>query len=500
MKESMAESPAETPILEFYHDCSILLTGFSGFLGKSIAEKLLYSCPEIKCIYVLMRAKKGVRAEERVSKICNSVLFDRVHKQGFGSVRKIVPILGDLALPDLGISAEDREKLAENVSIVFHSASTASHNDAIRATMETNFLGTIRVFDLAREMTNLKSMVYVSTAYSNSKNMYVDEIVYPSHFKPLDFISLLNWADDDTLETFKPKILRDYINMNVFSKSLTEIYLQENAKDVPLCIVRPSIITSTWKEPFPGFVEGLCGTTAAFYGAMTGIRNYMYFKPSSIVDLIPLDISTNLIITASWYSATMSKDKCNVFNCTSEGRNSIKCEEMGKLVKAYIRKYPSSTALATPGFIAVESKTVALLRNFYSSFIAAPVIDTALRLQGKKPQLFEEYQILKRYDPFNNYVLSHSWTFPCKNVSNMLAVMTLIDRNIFNFDISKLSWPEYMEGYILGIRKHILKEELSNLESAKKHVYKLRIRGNLFRLTIGLIALAPVTRWLWNKH
>lgn len=44
-------------VREFYKGKTILLTGSTGFVGKVILEKLLYSCPDIRRIYLLIRAK-----------------------------------------------------------------------------------------------------------------------------------------------------------------------------------------------------------------------------------------------------------------------------------------------------------------------------------------------------------------------------------------------------------------------------------------------------------
>ena len=47
------------------------LTGGTGFLGQGIIEKLLYSCPEVKKIIVLIRNKRGVTPEDRLKSLAN---------------------------------------------------------------------------------------------------------------------------------------------------------------------------------------------------------------------------------------------------------------------------------------------------------------------------------------------------------------------------------------------------------------------------------------------
>jgi fatty acyl-CoA reductase len=40
-------------------------------MGKVLLEKLLYSCADIKQIFILMRSKKGKTAQERVDDFVN---------------------------------------------------------------------------------------------------------------------------------------------------------------------------------------------------------------------------------------------------------------------------------------------------------------------------------------------------------------------------------------------------------------------------------------------
>ena len=58
-------------IAQFYAGKTVALTGGTGFLGQGIIEKLLYSCPEVKKIIVLIRNKRGVTPEDRLKSLAN---------------------------------------------------------------------------------------------------------------------------------------------------------------------------------------------------------------------------------------------------------------------------------------------------------------------------------------------------------------------------------------------------------------------------------------------
>ena len=59
-------------------------------------------------------------------------LFDKVRSDNPAALSKVVPILGDITEPGLGIGETDLELLKENVSIVFHLAATIKFDAPIR--------------------------------------------------------------------------------------------------------------------------------------------------------------------------------------------------------------------------------------------------------------------------------------------------------------------------------------------------------------------------------
>jgi len=65
-------------VTEFYKGKNILVTGTTGFVGKVILEKLLFSLEDIH-IYILIRGKKGSSVNERFKKeIIDSECFSRL--------------------------------------------------------------------------------------------------------------------------------------------------------------------------------------------------------------------------------------------------------------------------------------------------------------------------------------------------------------------------------------------------------------------------------------
>ena len=72
-------TPQYQPIAEFYAGKTVALTGGTGFLGQGIVEKLLYSCPDVKKIILLIRNKRGVTPEDRLKSLADKpVCFFKV--------------------------------------------------------------------------------------------------------------------------------------------------------------------------------------------------------------------------------------------------------------------------------------------------------------------------------------------------------------------------------------------------------------------------------------
>jgi alcohol-forming fatty acyl-CoA reductase len=69
---SLPEPSDSTSVIDFYKGRNIFVTGFTGFMGKVLVEKLLWSCEGIGNIYILVRPKKGGTPSKRLDEIFQS--------------------------------------------------------------------------------------------------------------------------------------------------------------------------------------------------------------------------------------------------------------------------------------------------------------------------------------------------------------------------------------------------------------------------------------------
>lgn len=71
----------------------------------------------------------------------------------------MLPIEGDITQPELAISSSDRLTLVRTVNIVFHSAATIKFDEKLKLSVTINMLGTQRLVELCKRMTNLEALV-----------------------------------------------------------------------------------------------------------------------------------------------------------------------------------------------------------------------------------------------------------------------------------------------------------------------------------------------------
>uniref|UniRef100_A0A8W7Q3E7 Fatty acyl-CoA reductase n=1 Tax=Anopheles coluzzii TaxID=1518534 RepID=A0A8W7Q3E7_ANOCL len=162
MATTTTTAAAAASIAESYAGRSIFITGATGFMGKIMVEKLLRDCGELRCIYLLIRAKKGVDPAQRKEEYVKNIVFDHVRERYSERLGKIRLIRGDILSPGLGLSDDDRRELTENVELVFHCAANVRFDQHIRQAVDINLNGTIRVLGLAEQMRRLVSFVHVS--------------------------------------------------------------------------------------------------------------------------------------------------------------------------------------------------------------------------------------------------------------------------------------------------------------------------------------------------
>lgn len=84
-------------------------------------------------IYILIRPKNGQNTKQRLEDFVQSNFFTSCGRLDTSILRsKISAVVGDITIPQLGLSEEHRQLLIDNVSIVFHSAASVKFDDPLK--------------------------------------------------------------------------------------------------------------------------------------------------------------------------------------------------------------------------------------------------------------------------------------------------------------------------------------------------------------------------------
>ncbi|ABX04744.1 MAG TPA: hypothetical protein DEF47_08680 [Herpetosiphon sp.] len=151
--------PAINPLgLAPYHEHmpqSILLTGATGFLGPYLLAELLTQTSAH--IYCVVRAADETQA---FAKIRQQLEHANRWEPAFAS--RLIVMLGDLSLPQLGMTAADWQMLAQTIDRIYHNGAVVNLAHSYAQLKASNVQATIDLLRLASQV-KLKSMHFSST-------------------------------------------------------------------------------------------------------------------------------------------------------------------------------------------------------------------------------------------------------------------------------------------------------------------------------------------------
>ncbi|KAI3695083.1 hypothetical protein L1987_78071 [Smallanthus sonchifolius] len=241
---------------------------------------------------------------------------------------KVTPVAGDISLENLGVTDIDLlNEMRRQVEVVVSSAATTKFDERYDVAFAINALGVKHVSSFVNECTNIKLLLHVSTAYVSGER---SGIILETPFKmgeTLNGKNNLNIKEEKKmiLETHRQLViekaneeaissamknfgiqrakLHGWPNTYVFTKAMGEMLLLEGLRqDVSLVVLRPTIITSTYKEPFPGWIEGIKTIDSYIATYARGRTSTFLGDPSKVLDFV-VEYANMILFGAfnAWY-------------------------------------------------------------------------------------------------------------------------------------------------------------------------------------------------------
>ncbi|XP_037953609.1 putative fatty acyl-CoA reductase CG5065 [Teleopsis dalmanni] len=439
---------------DFYDDAVIFVTGATGFVGKTLLEKLLWSFPQVRCIYILIREKNGKSVNARFHEFQQHKIFERIRLNVPKRLEKLVCLKGNIESDDFGLSNTDKKILCTQVNVIFHSAATVRFNERLKVAAQVNAIGTWHLLELCKQMPQLKSFVYVSTAYCNPGRKFVDEMIYPT-LPPVnwkDFVNCTKRIPDAYFNSLANYIKGPHPNTYTFTKSIAEQIVNDYKHHLPIVIVRPSIVTAAYHEPYPGWIDNIQGITGIMMEIGKGTISSILGDKNIICDIIPVDFVVNSMLLMA-QKATVGI--VNISNSTSGVTNPITWQQLGCLTLKWSRIYPTKRLMMYPNFKYRKSFIYHEIAVIILHYIPAFLMDLLTLLQHKKKFVLPIAKKFRQACLAGKTFSLNEWIF--RNRSRYYYKQLLCSENAHNmcWDLETLNYDLYIRKFVIGIQKYL---------------------------------------------
>lgn len=199
---------------------AVLLTGATGFLGAFLlAELMARTDAKVHC---LVRARDP---EEALARLRDNLGGYQLWRDEYAE--RIVTVVGDLGLPDMGLSDEEQADLAARVDAIYHCAAQVSWLLPYSHLREVNVGGLVRVLRLACRGDTLP-VHYVSSLGT-------------AFMRPFEYREMVKWVTqtsglgtESILELPLGYIESKWVNMHIVKEA--------RARGIPITLYAPGLI------------------------------------------------------------------------------------------------------------------------------------------------------------------------------------------------------------------------------------------------------------------
>ena len=326
-----------TDISQAFRDHEVLLTGGNGFLGKVVLGLLLDRLPDFKHVHILLRPRLGASPEDRfrsetlASPALAPMAQRVVEKRGRDFLRKQITVWpADISRVNCGLESAALDTLAGRIGVIINCAGEVEFFPPLDVSFSSNVDGVEGIVKLARSLSS--KLLHVSTCYvCGAVDGLVEETepilgFYPQRRGPHDVsfqhIEELRYCRErirhiyDSDVTVAPpgrgskevvqrltalgKQRADHwgwVNTYTYAKSLGEQIIAAEP-NLDYAIVRPAIVESSLRFPFPGWIEG--GRTAAplVLMALGGLRDWPA-RGDIPLEIVPVDLVAAAILVVA---------------------------------------------------------------------------------------------------------------------------------------------------------------------------------------------------------
>lgn len=480
----------------------ILVTGTTGFLGKTVLEKLLRCVPDIGGIHLLVRgnARHPDALERFYSEIATSPVFERLRDpdpEAFAELleAKVQCITGELTRPCFGLSRSQFEELAGRVDLVINSAASVNFREELDKALTINTLSLDNLTDFAHAGGDIP-VVQVSTCYVNGINNgeIREEVIRPAgqylprsdegYYEIDELLHLLQDKVTDVRSRYTGRMLeKKLVELGIreanrfgwsdtytFTKWLGEQRLLKALRKRTVTIVRPSIIESALEDPMPGWIEGVKVADAVILAYAREKVTLFPGRRGGIIDVIPVDLVANSIILAA-AEAVADDGEQRIYQCCSGSGNPV---TLGQFIDHLIAEARDNYAAYDKLFSRQPVKPfVAVNRKLFDMVVGGARMPLSLVSRVRKSLGYpRELRMLRNLDTTRalatifGFYTAPDYIFQNDRLMALSQRMGPVDQALFPVDPRRIDWKTYLRKTHLG--------GLNHFGLGERRIYSLR--------------------------
>lgn len=486
----------------------IAVTGATGFLGTALVERLLRGAPDCHLVLLVRPGRRNDAVRRVQREIFRNDAFDLL-REAWGTdfestcEERVTVLSGDVGVDGLDLNREDRTTFA-NCDIIIHAAATVSFDSPLDASIDINLLGPNRILTTCQQEGTTPHFIAVSTCYvaGNRRGAAVEELLSDSPFSlEIDWRAEVSaarrtrtdtdarsrepqrlerlrrdahdelgpaglpmlaakteqlrneWIDRQMVEAGRSRATSlGWPDVYTYSKALGEQALVELREDIPVTIVRPSIIESALTDPTPGWIRGFRMAEPLIVSFAKGELDTFPGYPEGVIDIIPVDMVAACIIAVA---ARGPQQSVGIFQIASGAVNPLRFKMLLDTTMHWFDQHPvydakghptASTSWKYAGSSDLEEKLDKAVRllNFANRFV------NHLPLRGRSDFTLRLAERRQNLEQLQGYVQLYGAYGKCEALYGIDTTMALWhsldadDQQTFGFDPSKIDWPHYI--------------------------------------------------------